>query len=748
MNQSVWSNDQETQQIIKTYTLLYNVIFRYGGFLLVLLTVIIISSISLHNILNTTPTTSNNQQDRILSKKISERLSQWSGIQDISIIIPWPYISATGQLFQASESMMTYHWLIMPRRFSFDRNINSNTFSTLLTPIYNIQTLQDFYQNIIFIIRWEIKPPAPITLLSLQTWSLFTTFNLTCSQWFRIIDGICQHYINNFISRMSAYDLSIHGNELFLLVNELSKSNPTTTQSICIGIQKSLLSVAQYSKNINTNSLRDVMEICNQYLTTNANRIQWFLSINNELSNDRWASVITDTIYPDPIINAYKLLSAQQLIYQNIQSGRPDMSRINWYLEFVQKLVNKPQNLSWATVDMIYFFHQHYLEPQLLNPQFAINNTDWNTKSITALKKIADIHQWNPLSETPGLLATLINKDLITLINSWIVLSNSWFQSTGRNTTGLTEQIVNSYLNTDRISIQAVAITWLEDTIDKIAIVQGTISVDNEQKKILIPTRITLSMSSQWPIITTMTFSGYQQLSTSVNTILSQRKISLGQLYDTIISNKSLFTTNTITQLSLCDSIKAYQAINESISSCSSSEIKLSQIIEWKTVFYTITMSWSYITTITSSHTGIQEQITIPKDMQTSISINNVLSSLLRLQPRSVTNNTQAVSPLATINDVRVKQLNTTPIDIKQWSKDNIFVVDFIMNQITRKVQYNNSNSTIERIIIIKDKQLIPVRNLSISLSSTSSKLIKDFLANPLSVIKEFDNAAYETYIK
>ncbi len=70
------------------------------------------------------------------------------------------------------------------------------------------------------------------------------------------------------------------------------------------------------------------------------------------------------TIYKDPLLNIYKLLSYQQQIYQDFLINKPDTYKISVYLDLVRELLTR-KSIDPFYIDETYRYNNKYLAPSL-----------------------------------------------------------------------------------------------------------------------------------------------------------------------------------------------------------------------------------------------------------------------------------------------------------------------------------------------------------------------------------------------
>gem|GEM_PF-6938745 len=116
------------------------------------------------------------------------------------------------------------------------------------------------------------------------------------------------------------------------------------------------------------------------------NKFILFSAIQKELEN----KFISSTIYTDNIINEYKMTSFLQILYEDINSNKMNIDRINSYLDFVEALL-KAEKLSLLETNMIYYFNNYKLKTAIENPELFMK-LDNKTNINNVLKRINNIN--------------------------------------------------------------------------------------------------------------------------------------------------------------------------------------------------------------------------------------------------------------------------------------------------------------------------------------------------------------------
>jgi hypothetical protein len=75
----------------------------------------------------------------------------------------------------------------------------------------------------------------------------------------------------------------------------------------------------------------------------------------------------------DKELNAYKLLSLQQLIYNEVEKRRLNQPRVGAYLQFIKELLKNDTLLEHVYLDEVFLFNNTYLSNVLKMPIFNMS---------------------------------------------------------------------------------------------------------------------------------------------------------------------------------------------------------------------------------------------------------------------------------------------------------------------------------------------------------------------------------------
>jgi hypothetical protein len=98
--------------------------------------------------------------------------------------------------------------------------------------------------------------------------------------------------------------------------------------------------VQEYTRRsgvISSDFLKHVMEYCDEDDQAYYNKMVSFIEIENSLNNPE----LSDKVFDNPDLNAYKLLSAMQKLHNFLEMNQVNENFTDSYLKYVQALVNK-----------------------------------------------------------------------------------------------------------------------------------------------------------------------------------------------------------------------------------------------------------------------------------------------------------------------------------------------------------------------------------------------------------------------
>ena len=135
----------------------------------------------------------------------------------------------------------------------------------------------------------------------------------------------------------------------------------------------------------------------------------FFVDIQQQLTD----KYISTDVYKDQLLNEYKLLSFQQILYQDFQELKIRKDEYTLYLDYVQELI-KRHGLSQFYLDELYRYNTYYLKPTLLTTRYDRRRASIKESEIMQVVKTIDtINIGDLLSNASGLILLVSNPALI-----------------------------------------------------------------------------------------------------------------------------------------------------------------------------------------------------------------------------------------------------------------------------------------------------------------------------------------------
>ncbi|MDR0649969.1 MAG: hypothetical protein LBG59_00745 [Candidatus Peribacteria bacterium] len=340
--------NQEQFSIIKTYRKLHHFLFKHGIFVLILLLgiggmyfLITKGNLNLPLVYKSSPA---NFSQAV--KAYEERITPPEG--DVSVLIPYGTLSYADGYLTSMSTLGAYQEVVMPRTF-----ILPETY-----PLFDMtafQQKQSTSGDINYLINALIKNvgsreetlPTPQTFTIKE--NLITDFNLQCVSKVKLFGRICEVFLERFYQQGMFYPLGNYATDMTILMNTVKDRSP-----LCDLIYTTTLYQRKIFPIFDTLISQCSLEHLQRY-----RQLSHFIEIEQELSN----GVVSSTIYNDAILNAYKLLSLQQMLYKSLNAGTLNKSYLTSYLDYSQDLINRNTG------------NERYLQPLYKDLLYQVNST-------------------------------------------------------------------------------------------------------------------------------------------------------------------------------------------------------------------------------------------------------------------------------------------------------------------------------------------------------------------------------------
>lgn len=709
-----------TDIIIARYRIIFTIVFDYGLYVLSLIVFYLTFNylIQLDHrapiTVNITDNTTKNLIQQFENLTSQDAQKAWFQIKIVQGVL-------TGNNIQESrDNLITYKWYVLPRNIFVDINFNLDPIDYFSNPWYDMMKLELFLKNMVFTRNRDVKQSTFVREQKKTQWTLKEFFMIKCLEYPRLWNGICDVYVSHFLKVMFVYDLSPHYRELTELYNNM-KWNFRYAREFCNQLKNYLF----YSNDTNI-ELQTLFQNCwSQYreifeLFKGFSDIQWQLY-----------GYITDSTYPQRELNAYKLLSIQQNIFNDFSNGRVDQIRIEAYIKFLQQALRR----SWLEqfyIDLTAFFNNYYLLPQLQTTQL------WNILQQSELTRIVndfrELNKWSRLIWFTWLQDIVLNKNIFDRLNTW---SHEQLKTHSQKDilTLFKEQVnfAQYVITTQQVSNNKMDVQWAFVVVDEL-----------NGSRYNLRAGITFVIINDLVKVQQVLFGDYPQLSNLINNQLKNQPLTLNQIYQTIIKNKDIYETTQV-EFDICGIIEtAISQIWAIVASCNTKQI----VIEKKETWLDPSLSWRIytfeldgvkITNFNVNDSELQKEIPRQFSLRTQQDtlaprIANIVNYEL---PRQEVQTWSA--ELILVYEKFQTYIGVKPTTVAQMSWR--FIVEFSVDNINFVGWFGIDNFEISPLRIIQNER-IKVKNFSLKLDNSDLFRINAFVLDPLQYIGSVDPEA------
>lgn len=728
------------QKIVTKYAKIYKFVFKYSIFVIIW----IISIIILNNQIIKTKkldTTDNFIVEKAkLIWEFNKITNQNINNSDVNIhILQWT-LDLTWNLIFSINNLISYKKYVMPRNvFLYDASaIQQKEYFVKSSSGYNIEELKTFAQNILFVNSDQIEKIIKNTISLPLDESLENTFYLKCLKDPKIINTNCDHYINNFLETFFVYDIPRDYDWLQNIFDNLQHTDYKTT--MCDRMQQYIL----YSNDTNE-KIENIFISCGGDYYEDFHTVQLFLDIQNQLK--KW--YINQTVYQNNLLNAYKLISYQQIIYNDLSKNTVNNIRFETYINYLQELLKKDNKIDLFYLDLTYRLNNNYLINILNKLKYKVSDNK-KTEIENIIKNLNKINNGDKLVWYAWLRTNLINpyleKDNSFSISEDVVLTK--------------QDIVNKLIeNVKSLSFFKV----IKETIlwEKVKI-SGYFSIKNSEWTIPIYSSMVVKNINDKLIIESIKVSEFDDLNETIKSIIKNNQHTIPEIYQYIQENIKILSSDNL--VSTCELIENMIAKtldwNKDISTlqlidCSPEKISILKEEKvdktaYKT-YYKLTLDNFNISNIMISNKYIEGEITksLSSLNTNNITITNIVKEIISyIQEDKEYIQQWSNNILITIEDFE-KYLWTIPNDIVEWNNKIITEFEiqwttFIWNyNITSKkmwplyFKYNKSSEEAEENEVKKED--LEIKGFELYLTQNNQNKINEFIINPIKYIKTVD---------
>lgn len=695
---------------IHIYKKIYSAIFRYWFYLFIFaISILLFFKISKKTVILNWNTWSITEKQSLL-KEINKEKGQITNSNIYAKITQWE-LKTEDSLIISINNLILYKWFVMPRSIVLydDYNIKKRSDYKLW---YNIWDLQYFIENIIFTDYKSTQEISKQPLIKL-TDNLKDTFFVSCID--KPINFTCEHFVDNFINNFYIYDLSADYKWLNNIFNQLK--NTEYKDAFCDWMMKYI----SYAQDTSL-ELEWIASQCWDDFYQTFSSTKSFLNIQNQLSD--W--YINATLSDDPDANAYKLISYQQILYNDVSESIINEARFNSYLNFITSLLKKEWVIDDIYLDITYRINNKFLIPSLNTIKYKL--TENKKAEINGIiNNIEKINNWSRL-DWYNWLETKITNDWLKNISAEV---ETWSDERKNETQQLLNSIKNlSYIKVvnEEISGNLIRISWY----------MRLKSIDD-------PIYFWANFENQWwnLILLKIWITDYDELNDTLNNLLWNNKYNMMEIYEYIENSIMLYSSTD--KPSVCELIESkINELNGTLVDCNSNKISIKSS---ENISYKFKLNNFNLQEISISDKNIESNI---KDMLWNINADlNTLPSIIaeivsyKIEDTPQDNTSESIKNIIAAEVVK-QYLWANIIDVQE--DNNWIYITFLMNGIKLWWTFNPENNSLYSLSF--QDPYIKINGFELTLIQDNINEINKFISDPLRYIWNIDISAYNKYNK
>lgn len=640
-------------------------------------------------------------------------------------IIQW-YISVTGDYIEASNNLVKYKWYILPRFFYFYKTLPLEDIAYFSQDDYETKELDYFIQNIL-VAKTETTQKQSANVQLPVKWTIIENFDLGCMFQNKLYQDICDKHITEFLNVFFVYKLSNDYPWLETAFNTIIKKEQYN-KLLCESMDKYIM----YSNDTNA-TIEGLVRKCGTGSIEKFRKVTAFIEIQEELNNKQ----ISKSVYNDNDINAYKLLSIQQMVYKDIINNRANTDSILQYLNFLKELLII-KKIDTFYKDMSYRFNNKYIHTRIENPNNPISkNRKYEADEI--IKQITVINNGSELLGLQGLIYQIKNQKLLP--------SPIAIEIQTKNSEDSISTLLNqfSYLKIKEKIFSGGNI-----------VINGDLIINDPkgyEQKLKLNVMLLLHYQENKFIVKKITIEGQTALNTVIKEILSKKEYSLGEMKEYIEQNFAFYDKAAQTDVwdLLCNQIKK-KIIDIEVDMCTSSSITAKKTFQNKIITYEITFENYKIKKLVISDPKIQTIIDTKLENISTNEVNfaDIIGGIINYsEPLTQATAAAWASNMIIITEKVKNYLGINIIDIAE--KNGKILIEFDIWNINFIGNYNVTKHIIYPIYfkdILLNKLPAKIINFSLSLDDESKTDIYKFISDPLEYIKTISPESYILYDK
>lgn len=782
--------DNNTQQIIKRYTIIYKAIFQYSiYFIPFILGVIWAWTLQSSEVIARTQIPKETKfpsfavEDGIYkAARISDEVWPiFNGFGDVKIL--WWELQATWNIIIGRNNLIslwgTNWWIILPNRpyvinmwFTWwleyftnkDYNISQlkrvmDNWILSLAPTWNeSSTWSTNGVDAMFFRTKEKNNQAPTNMeqvlkilqermffeqyekwnWSLENWEAIKVIEknkfieenkLTCLFGLKVVDIFCDINVKKLIKSLPEITLDDARQDLLAISRKITKQDQI--DAFCSNLMINIL-----RKPYPTAELDQIMWWTCKSFDNRYEKLKVFLWVQNEIE-----SIVSENVIGyDMEFNLFKLVSIQQKLYSQHKDKLLDISVVTSYLRFLSNLINdKTIKIPQFYIEEAYYFNNIYLKSMLKRLTIETVNPTVQDEVNKQMDIISSINKWNASVWIIWLDSIIINAELKKDINGStgnLFLSIQNFEQVFSDTIQTYPELKPTALQTDE--------TWR--TARFIGILK---SVSNDVTKEIDPVPIIIDFTYQdWKFVVTSMRAPQNEWTDQVIQWYLKKNNNLVPLWTLIylVQSNADFANP---DLWMCNILYGMVLPSAKIINCS----KNSTLIQFEGETATFTINNNIMISWISSNPKRQPLI--------NSLINNQNINIDRVATVLTTIDTTITDEIWNKDNVPDGAIDPEKISIIDKFKKLLWITPTLVTKNNDKwlVSFTLKDNSYAWIIDVKNnyklsplviqiwQKNITISSFSLSLINIQQKRISDFISDPLLFIKWIDANKYKQII-
>ncbi|PZM87046.1 MAG: hypothetical protein DLD55_03420 [candidate division SR1 bacterium] len=732
MRESIFFN-REQLKIIRRYSWIYQGFFKYGTWIFsFLLSVLIIwgmvfsgyfSSLSL--LKGEVITNGESIVERYQEKQ--ETIAAFSGIQ-AKILHGQLMLSSSGELLSQNNLLLS-SGTIFPNSLAI-----SGKERALLSEKSKAEKVDEEYLHRFF--STFIQKPSKISFFGKKnpdfltiSGSLQEIFGLECLNGATQHSFVCKSYLENFLDHFFFYDLNA---KKPLPEGEKSAPLPGTIEEL-ESIYTKIKGKAEYRRNFCQGLLRhgqyggiiddrytEIFRDCGSEYYNQFTLLRDFSTLARAIT----VGYVDAKIYPDTILNQYKIFSLQQLIYKQMLTSTDTKPLMQSYFSFLREILIKEKNknkeiLNPFTKAFTYRYHTNILAPYLKDEHSKMQKED-----RTALtSQLLSINHGDKIANFIG-LQEQVNFETNT---------PQYSKEQTPELLDLEKLFKSSYLPSH------FALTKLQKGADNTLVIQGV------DKKTELGLEARLKYENIQLLVEKVKVAKKQKLTEYINAIIKNDKLSLNKVLSLMAEHKDIAEQAEALDMRLCSQLKGkYQ---KSLISCSDTEAKIIFKEEEKEITYHFKLEKGKLKGLKISDSLLESKILKLIDFKQIDASTTfyLITSLVGYTPKEDDNGFGMKEHLL-VTEKFVKYFNINPE--KVTSEEGEVKVHFSIEELKLIGSYDIINNELHPIAIDfgKNRRPVIVQGLKLIFRDDQTAELNAFLLNPLEYLRNLNPALVKKY--